>query len=804
MKIPVSWLKEYVAFEDSIEGLVEKLTFSGLEVEAVETVGAVLDERVVVGEVTAVERHPNADALTLCTVSTDTESATVVCGAPNVVVGGKYPFASVGVTLPNGMKLKKAKIRGVESLGMLCAEDELGLSDDHTGLLTLDSDLTPGTPMRDVLAPPETVIEVEVTPNRPDCLSLIGIAREVAALYGAALVLPPVDLQEAGSPVGERASVVVEEEDLCPRYTARVLENVALAPSPPWMQHRLTLAGIRPINNVVDITNYVLLETGHPLHAFDLERLSQKQVVVRRAQPGEIMRTLDEVERRLSPDMLIIADAAQAVAVAGVMGGAGSEIHDDTHTVLLESACFDPASVRATSRELGLRTDSSYRFERGVNIDTVEWASRRAARLMQELASATICPGVIDHYPQPVTPRRVTCRFAGIRDLIGLDLDADRIVAIFESLQLRVVQRDAEGCELEIPIFRGDLEREVDLAEEVARIHGLDRVPAPAPMARLIPGADDSDDQALSACRRTLVGLGLREIMNYSLTSPALLDLLAGDDPEKRVVMPHPLSQEQSVLRSSLLPQMGETLARNHARQIRSTAFFEVGRTYRRGGAEVAHEETVTLCIGLMGPTGRTGLDLRSPVDEEEMLLGLKGVWTTLARAHGFEGWTLAAEPSQSFEPGFSFLLRRGKALIGRLGLLPRKARQEWRFTEPVGLLEVDLQLLLEAEQRRTVSLRPVPAYPSVSRDIALIVDRAVKHEEILAIARKAAPKELEHVELFDIFEGKGIESGKKSMAYSFTYRSMDRTLTDEDANRFHEKVSAALVGGLNARIRDH
>ena len=801
MKVPVSWLREYVKWDAPLEEVVDGLTFAGIEVEAVETVGGGLDG-VVVGEVARVEPHPGADRLRLCTVRTGAGEIRVVCGAPNVEVGGKYPFAPVGVTLPNGLTLKKAKIRGEVSEGMLCAPDELGLSDDHQGLLVLDTQAPAGTPLTDVLGPPETVLDLEITPNRPDCLSILGIARDLAALRGAALLPPEVQLRESGDPVEQLASVEVRDPSACPRYTARVLHNVKVGPSPAWMQRRLTLAGIRPINNVVDITNYVMLETGHPLHAFDQSLLQQGRIIVRRAAEGEALCTLDGVERRLEPDMLVIADAQRPVAVAGVMGGAGSEIHDETSTVLLESACFDPPRIRSTARRLGLSTESSYRFERGVNIEGVEWAGRRAAALMADLAGASAAPGVIDAYPAPPTPRRIHCRYPRLRALIGLDVPTPEIVRRFHALELVVTESDDDGCTLEIPTFRGDLTREVDLIEEIARLHGLENIPAPPPRAELVPGAQDHIVQRIDTLRDRLVGLGLREIMNYSTLAPALLDPFDPNGADHRVTLPNPISQDHSVLRSSLIPHMVESLARNHARQIPQAAFFEIGRTYLREHNRPYREED-RLAIGLLGPVGRSGLQSRQPIRPEEMFFWIKGLWEALAQAQGLTDFSLQPEDHPPLAPGLSATLLHDQKPSGRLGILRASLAAPWRLSQPLGLCELPLHALLPPDHH-PFSLSHVPPYPAISRDAAMVVHPDVTHHLILSVIRQAAPKELESIQLFDIFEGKQIGEGKRSLAYSFSYRSADRTLTDQEANHFHDQVKGALRRELGAEIRDH
>ena len=800
MRVPISWLKDYVEFADSPQGLAAKLTFSGLEVEGIETIGCAAPG-VVVGEILAIERHPNADKLTLCTVNHGAGQLVVVCGAPNVKVGLKAPFAPSGVTLPNGLTLKKAKIRGVFSEGMLCAPDELGLSKEHAGLLELDAKWAPGTPIAEVLGAPETVLELEVTPNRPDCLSLIGIAREVAALYGTQLRKPELKLAEAGQPVAELTRVVVEDAAGCPRYTARILTGVQIGPSPAWMQKRLELAGVRAINNVVDITNYVMLECGHPLHAFDQALLAEGRIVVRRAQAGEKMKTLDGLERELTPTTLVIADAAQPVALAGVMGGGNSEIRDTTATVLLESATFKPADIRATARRLGISTESSYRFERGVDVASVEWASRRAAGLMTELAGATCAPGALDIAALPAAPRTLRCRYDYVRTRIGVDLSDAKIRAIFQSLELSVAELETGVCAVTVPTFRGDLEREIDLVEEVARINGLDQIPAPSPRAIVVAGVDDRPAQAVAACRRALVGLGLRETMNYSFLSEKLLNLFDPAGAPRRVVIPNPVSADQAILRDSLVPQMVETLGRNHARQVPEAALFEIGRVFALD-ANGAMTEEDRLVIGLLGPVGRTGLDKHLPLKGEDMFLWLKGIWEALAAGLGLKRPGCRPTERPWAEPGSTVGLFVGGVEVGALGIVQHTAAREWRLTAPVAVLEAQLTPLL-AQVFAVPRAAAIAAFPAVRRDMALVASDAVKHEDVVRIVRRAAPPELETVELFDIFHGGSLGAGRKSMAYACTYRAADRTLTDEDANRYHIAVKEAVKRELNVEIRE-
>lgn len=800
MKVPISWLREYVDFEDTVQGLADRLTFSGVEVEGVEQIGGDF-AGLVVGEVLSVERHPEADRLTICQVQAGGDPVQVVCGAPNVAAGQKVPFAPVGIALPNGLKIKKAKIRQVESLGMLLAEDEVGVSDDHSGLMLLDPACVPGSPLAEVLGPPEVVLDLEITPNRPDCLCLIGIAREVAVLYGSALKWPTFDWAESGSPVQECTQVDVEDTEACPRYTARILKNIQIGPSPAWMQKRLTLAGIRPINNVVDITNYVMLESGHPLHAFDQNLLKEGRIIVRRARAGEIIQTLDDVERKLTDDMLVIADPEGPVAIAGVMGGAGSEIRPETATVLLESACFDPLRTRSTSRQLALSTESSYRFERGVDAHTVEWASRRAAALMVEHAGGQLAAGVIDVYPVPAQTRSVSCGWDFVRSLTGMEVEDAEIQRILDALEMPVMSSEDGQFTVQVPTFRGDIERNVDVVEEVARIHGLDKIPTPPPRAEMIPGANDDPIHAKMKLAAHLAGLGLREIMNYSLTSPALLDLFDPGGSAQRIVLPNPISADQSVLRPSLIPQMVETLGRNHARQLPESAFFEAGRVFWRS-ADGVLSEADRVAIGLLGPVGRGPFEKRTAIPAADMYGWLKGVLEGLFVAQGIADLSVVPQSHPSFERGQAVEVRSGDRVIGVMGLIKASIRKEWRLSDPVAVAELDTAALV-AGFGSIVKARAVSVYPAISRDMALVVDQGVSHADILQIIRKNAKKDLESIELFDIFEGDAIGEGKKSMAYSITYRSEERTLTDEDANRYHEKVKNAIRSELDVAIRE-
>ena len=799
MRVPLSWLKEYVELNESPAHIAERLTFAGIEVEAIETVGGDFPG-LIVGEVRAVAPHPNADRLTVCAVFDGTAEIPVVCGAPNVKAGGKYPFAPVGAKLPNGAVIRRAKLRGVESFGMLCAEDELGLSEDHSGLMALPADASAGRPLSEILGPPETVFDLEITPNRPDCLSLLGVARELAALYGRPLRYPPAHFSDPADTPPDFPEIAVESGGDCPRYTARIVRGLRVGPAPAWMQRRLTLAGIRPINNLVDITNYALLETGQPLHAFDLARLAGPRIAVRRAAPGERMRTLDEVERELSPDMLVIADAERPVAVAGVMGGLGSEIGPETRDVLIESACFHRALVRATSRRLGLVSESSYRFARGVDVGGCEFASRRAAALMAEFGGGGRPGGFRDVFLQPPARRTIRCRVSRIAALTGAPAETERALAIFRGLELEAREVARDEIEVVPPSFRGDLKEEVDLVEEYARIAGLDRIPAPAPCARIVMDADDAPARALSMARRQWAALGFVEILNYSLLSPLLLKRFGLDDPAVVIRLPNALSDEYSTLRPSLLPQAVETLGRNRFRQAASGAVFEIGRVFRRGSDGAYVEDTHT-AVALMGAAGRPLLDRRRPVSAEEAWRWLKGALESWFSALGATAADFTPAPSPMFEEGRSFALSLGGRPSGVAGIVRAEIAREWRIFEPVAAAEIALIPALEGAFAIRAARVP-PVYPSSSRDIALIVDKNTRHEDIVRTARRSAPAELEAIELFDIYTGPGVPEGRKSMAYSLTYRSAQRTLTDDEVEAFHRRVTQALIEDLKAEIR--
>ncbi|MFO7871923.1 MAG: phenylalanine--tRNA ligase subunit beta [Kiritimatiellia bacterium] len=649
----------------------------------------------------------------------------------------------------------------------------------------------------------EPVFDIEVTPNRPDCLGVIGVAREVAAIYGTKIRFPSADLAEEGEPAESLTNIEVHDKDKCGKYTARILRGVNVGPGPAWLRKRLVQCGMNPVNNVVDVTNYVLMECGHPLHAFDKRKLSEERIVVRNAGKGETITTLDGEARRLDPDVLVIADSSKPAAVAGIMGGAESEISPSTESIILESAYFDPRNIRSASKKLSLETESSARFERGADIGIVEWASRRAAFLIAEIAEARVAPGCVDVSGLQAETKTIECRFDRVRRLLGVEIDDQVILSILRSLELKPDERIPGSCSVKVPTFRVDLKREADLIEEVARIHGLDKVPDDRPRAAVIPSADDSGLRAVFALRSNLTALGLAEIVNYSFVSDEVLDLFEGEEPEeaKRIRPVNPNNRRENVLRTSLLPQMAETLGANTARQTPEAACFELGRVYRKHGDGASSEEE-RLCIGLSGKAGQAAGSGRRPAGNGEVFLRLKGIIESLASVQGAGGVEFRPGNGTPWSETAQVDIAVDGSLCGRMGVLSPRVRGRWRLSEPVGLLEMSTKPLL-LNIFNTPRIEKVCPYPAVFRDIAAIVDRSVKHGDIVRTLWKNAPSELTSVTLFDIYTGSGIGRGKKSLAYSLVFRSPEGTLTDERVNGFRDALKKALETELEAEIRE-
>ena len=806
MKLPVSWLAEYIDISDlSVQELADRITFAGIEIEGIEEVGVDFTG-ICAALVKTCEPHPNSDHLHVCTVFDGREDLQIVCGAPNCRAGLVTALAHIGAKVPEGGEtLKKGKLRGVESFGMLCSARELKLSDDHSGILELDPATKPGTPLSELYADqkPETVFDVEITWNRGDCLSIIGIAREFSAILGRPVKMPPVDFPELSDAAAkDLCSVRIDNPAACPAYTARVLPHVERLPSPEFMRKRLELCGMRSIDVVVDVSNYVMLECGQPLHTFDYRQVrGGHSIVVRNAREAECIRTLDGQDRKLDPSMLLITDPEGPLAVAGVMGGEGSEIEPDTTSVLLEAASFAAPGIKSTATKLDLHTESSHRYERGVDPFLVDWASRRACHLLVKYAAATVASGTVLDDRRDHAPRIVRLRFRRATDVIGMDLPADRQVAILESLGFKVESRDEAGASFVVPTWRLDCTDECDLIEEIARMNGLGALPDVVPAAQVVPGADDSAVRAASLCRRTLAGLGFQEIVNYSFTAPAVLDPFFSSQAEHRIRIPNPVSADHSVLRDSLVPQVFATLAYNQSRGVDTAAVFEAGRVFTRT-IDGAPTEDDRVCAAMMGFAGRDGTDRMRKVEPAETLLWLKGALESLCESLHAPALRLEPRDMDGFESGMCSVVVIAGRPAGMFGLVRQSLSRKSRIASPVAVFELRRAPLV-ANAFRVPKAKDVPTYPATERDIALVAPSGVTHEEIVKTVRKAGPKILEDVSLFDVYRGRQLGEGKVSLAYRLTYRAPDRTLKDDEVNRAHEEIKNVLRNKLKVEIRD-
>ncbi len=814
MKVTLNWLKQYVEFNWSPEELTERLTMLGLEVEGVRKLSGEFDG-IVVAQVVTRDKHPNADKLSVCRVNDGTGERQIVCGAQNFKAGDKIPLILPGASLPpkpgdkEPFTIKVGKIRSVESHGMMCSPDELGIDPEaighkkEDGLLILRDDAEVGQSFAQYLgrSGSDVVYDLEVTPNRPDLNSVIGIAREISAITGNPVRIPAATIpaaQIAGG-IDELVSVKIEAADLCPRYTARVIKGVKVGPSPDWLRSVLEKVGLRSINNVVDVTNYVMLETGQPLHAFDYHLVAQgaggkPAIVIRRASAGEKFVTLDGKEHALSADTLLIADETKGIALAGVMGGLNSEIKESTVDVLLESAYFNSTNIRRTSKTLGLRTDASYRFERGADIGATEFASRRAAQLIVETAGGTVAGGVVDAYPEVAKPKHISLRHQKVNDLLGLKLTNAEIDTMLGKLGFIQVSPGV----FEIPSYRVDMKREADLIEEVARLFGVDKLPSIPPRGATGTNAFDTVHDQLAEARRILTGLGLSEAQGQTLISDASAKLAATET--SIVALSNPLSSDMNVLRPSLLPGLMDSLRNNANHRVQDVSLFEIGRVFVDNNGEAKEERHVAIAI-----TGRrsAGFWKGEERDAAADVFDLKGLVEEFIEQFGLRGivYTRRPEPTGLFIESAVIALG-GKQALGELGQVSPIVAKRQDIRGAVFLAELNLDLLL-ARRNPAKAFKALPMFPSSRRDVAMLIPEATTQDAVLQAVKQAKAANLESVELFDVFRGKNVPEGEKSMAYAFTYRAADRTLTDAEVNGVHEKLVAHLKQVLGATVRD-
>jgi phenylalanyl-tRNA synthetase beta chain len=809
MKFTLSWLNQFITTgERSPADIADRLTMLGLEVDSVEELFTDLAP-ITTAKVTEVHKHPDADKLTVCSVDTGEEVVQIVCGAPNVRAGMLTALAKPGVRLPDGTKIKKSKVRGVASAGMLCSARELGLSDDHSGIMDLDEQFPVGVSLLDALGLRDTVIEVDLTPNRPDCASVRGIAREVGSFTGGTLhPLVPTITPLTGKNID--FDVVINDPELCPRYTARKLTGVTIGPSPRWMQQRLSAVGMRPINNIVDITNYVMLESGQPLHAFDFDTLRDRTIVVRRpAQEETSITTLDGSSRQLDPDMLLICDGQRPVAVAGVMGGLETEITGSTTTILLESACFNPVSIRRTARKLGIPSEASYRFERGVDPNLADSALERAVILMVEYAGAQADPDGIDVYPGKKAPITLQLRTTRVCSLLGMKLSQDQVAHYLRSIDFRVASVDDTVLEVTVPSFRIDIEREIDLVEEVARLVGYNEIPTSQPFIRM----DYPKRDALRSLRQEIAGLltaqGFYEAINYSFVAESHLTLcrLPEDDLRRSVTrLLNPLSEDQAIMRSMLLPGLLENIRRNINFQRPDIRLFEIGKIFLQHQENVLPEERTYLCAVISGHRFPEAESLYHSGQQADFF-DIKGMVTNLLRILRISDddalVTYAPASVQPYcDPSCAAVLKNGESLLSTFGAVHPETLKGFGIKQAVYFLEIDLQLL-SSMQRFPKQFKALPKYPSVKRDISLVVPDHVPAGDLLQAIRMQSQKYLETAEIFDVYRGKPIQTGHKSVALSLTYRSATATLDDQSVDKVHDKIVKSLMADFNARYRE-
>jgi len=811
MKVSYKWLQQYVDLSGiSATELAEKMTRGGIEIDIVEARNKGVSG-VVVGYVKHKEKHPDADKLNVCKVDVGTgEELQIVCGAPNVDAGQHVPVAVIGAKLPGDFKIKRAKLRGVESQGMICSAKELGLNDkllpkeQQEGILVLPSTLALGTPIEEVLELDDEVLELDLTPNRSDALSMLGVAYEVAALTGREVKLPEPHIADTTEQASNHISVKIQNEELCSHYSARYIKGVKVAPSPLWLQNKLIAAGIRPINNIVDVTNFVMLEYGQPLHAFDGDKIPGGQIIVRSAAAAEVLVTLDDQERKLEPHMLVIADQSSPIALAGVMGGASTEVSSDTVNIILESARFAGGSVRKTSRELGLRSESSLRFEKEVDPGRVIPALNRAAALIAELGEGLVLEGVVEQVVAPAEPKKIVVSLEKINTVLGTSLSGLEVRTILSRLGFVYEVKDGEVYTVTAPTRRGDLLYAVDVIEEIARIYGYDNIPTTPIYGEVIPGALTKPQSIRRELRKRLSDAGLLEVISYSFTSgkhTTLFPELAPDTKAIKLLMP--MSEDRSVLRTTLIAQLIDIATYNRNRKNESLGIFELGSVFHTNEAELTSlpEEKHRFAVLLTGERVATGWNQKAVAYD---FYDAKGIVETIASALGVsELISYEAAQPESFHPGrtAAIVLNAGeKQVLGYVGQLHPELQRSADLQDTY-VVELDLAPLYELASSDIV-YKTLPRYPAITRDIAVVVAQDVQVGDMLSAISSVAGELLESVQVFDVYTGERLGADKKSVAISLVYRHKERTLTDEEVTSVHETVVSTLEESFKAELR--
>ena len=812
MKVSLNWLKEYVSVDLDVDDISAKLTMAGLEVDAVEERYDYLNH-IVVARVDEVKKHPNANKLSVCKVDAGgDELIQIVCGAPNVQEGMYVPCALPGAVLPGDLKIKKGKLRGEVSAGMLCSASELKLNADASGIMELEGDFLAGTPLEEALKLSDTVFEIDLTPNRPDCLSMIGVAREVAAFMEPKqkVILPEFTLPEdkiGNRSIHDYAKVQIIDPDLCPRYSAGLLFDVKIGPSPFWLQEKLESIGLAPINNVVDITNFVMMETGQPLHAFDFDELAKGNIIVRRAGKDTEFTTLDGKDHTLEPDMLMICDGEKPVALAGVMGGENSEISDSTTRVLVESAYFNPVSIRKTAKKTGIATDASHRFERGVDPDGTIKALNRAVSLMAQICDASIARGIIDEHPNKPVPLEIDLNIKALNIRLGTDLDADAICGILRSVEFEVEKTSDTRLKVGVPFFRVDVTRPEDLSEEVARLWGYNNIKTSYP---LVPAKGKLLDPKIllrEKIRQIMTGFSFSEAINYNFINENSCDRLnlPDDDKRRRVeTILNPISDQMSVLRSSLIPGLLETMKRNISQQTVTLNLFEIGKVFyatKKGSLPEENE----IIAGLM--TGNRSDQSWYSKKREVDFFDLKGVIEGFLDALMIDRIVFEKIEDNSYsyyKNGYAAIVKSGDTLMGTLGKIDGKVLKNYGLKQDAFVFDFSLKTIQDLLPG-SVTAEILPRFPSISRDLTIIVDRSVTVGAILKHMELISQKEslIEKVFLFDAFEGLPLPEGKKSLSFRVVYRSPRKTLKEKNVKKLHINISRTILDQFDADLPD-
>ncbi len=802
MIVSLSWLKNYVPIRMDTALLADALTMAGLEVESVWDRYSYLNS-IVVGRITRVSPHPNADKLNVCNVDIGDLVVDVVCGAPNASKGLVAPVALPGAVFPNGTTIEKCSIRGVESNGMLCSEKELALGLEEDILMELPQNFKPGTSLSTALGMSDYVMEIGLTPNRSDCLSMLGVAREIAAVEKSALEYPRFSLNDPLDEISRFTSVTIESPEHCPRYCTRLIENVTIGPSPFWLQDRLLSIGLRPINVIVDITNFVMLETGQPLHAFDFDRLAQNRIVVRTASDDEMFTTLDGKNRKLSSDMLMICDGEKPVAIGGVMGGENSEIQEDTTRVLIESAYFDPISIRKTSKMLGLSTDASYRFERGVDPDGTVNALNRAAALMMEITGGRLVPGVIDEYPVKYQEKSIVLKPSLVNETLGISLKTPQIQKLLESIEFSAQRANTNQLKVTVPSFRVDVERPEDLAEEIARLYGYDRIPTTYP---LIP-AERREASGLwdfrGRVKDLMRGLGFNEVINYSFMDEKSCDMLklnADDDRRKLLRIINPLTEDMAVMRTSLVPGLLRTMHLNLSQQAKNLKIFEIGNTFVNRGDDELPEEREFLAALWTGSRQEHCIHVK---DTGCDFYDIKGSVEALFRSLEIQGAIFTEMPAKDCpftKAGHTAKITIQGKYAGLLGQIHPQVLSAFDLKQEAFIFELD-QSLLSSLTPQNKEFFPVPKFPATARDITIIVYKQIESRQVVEMAKDVDNTLVESVFLYDLYDGDPIPKGHKSLTLRIVYRSPEKTLEDADVTPVTQKIAAYLMNKLDATL---